>query len=134
MKVQLFPKTLCYKIKKISIIMNSFKIDELVESPNYDDLGKLIMTDNMWRFDSFSWITNLKRKNMKILNIGDTGKAVYEACELVVITTYKEKDMPLSDTKKIVPNVLVWCCDNCRNVVAIPTQETHKIKAVKESR
>lgn len=47
MKVQFFPKTLCCTIKKINIIMNSFRIDELVESPNYNDLGKLIMTDNM---------------------------------------------------------------------------------------
>lgn len=70
---------------------------------------------------------------MKILNIGDTGKAICEQCELVVTTTYQEKDMPLSDTKKIVPNVLVGCCDNCGSVVAIPTQETHKIKTVTEN-
>lgn len=67
---------------------------------------------------------------MNLLNVNDKGQAICESCEQVVSTTYQIRDVPLSDSKIIVPNLLVGVCDICYDTVSIPAQNTPKIKAV----
>lgn len=66
------------------------------------------------------------------LNIGDKGQAICETCKNIVSTTYKVRDVPLSESKIIVPNLLVGICDICDHVVSIPAQNTEKIKKIIE--
>lgn len=65
---------------------------------------------------------------MKILKVGDIGKAACDKCEAFVNTTYKLKNVPFSDNSGIVKNVLVGVCDCCDSVVALPHQSTPAVK------
>lgn len=69
---------------------------------------------------------------MTSLNVGDKGQAICEDCEKLVETTYQIRDIPLSDSRIIVPNLLVGVCNSCDKTVSIPAQNTAKIKEVRE--
>jgi hypothetical protein len=68
---------------------------------------------------------------MKLLFQGDKGKAICEHCG-VVTTTYFYRDVPLSDSGKMVKKILVGVCDKCQSVASIPAQSTPAIKAERE--
>lgn len=69
---------------------------------------------------------------MKKLNIGDKGQAICETCETIVSTTYTVRDIILSESKIVVPNLLVGVCDKCNHTVSIPAQNTEEIKKIRE--
>lgn len=68
---------------------------------------------------------------MQLFQENDKSKAICEHCKKTVITTFKRKDVPFSDGKGIVHNILVSNCDICDRVVGIPAQST---PAVHEAR
>lgn len=68
---------------------------------------------------------------MKLLFQGDQGKAICEHCGPVT-TTYLYRDVPLSDSGKVVKSILVGVCDKCEAVASIPAQSTPAIKAERE--
>lgn len=68
---------------------------------------------------------------MKLLFQGDKGKAICEHCGPVT-TTYLYRDVPLSDSGKVVKEILVGECDKCHSVASIPAQSTPAIKAERE--
>ena len=68
---------------------------------------------------------------MKLLFLGDKGKAICEHCGPVT-TTYLYRDVPLSDSGKVVKDILVGECDKCHSVASIPAQSTPAIKAERE--
>lgn len=59
---------------------------------------------------------------------GDVSKAICSNCESIVTTTFKYRDVPLSDGRGVVENILVSECDHCYQVVATPPQSTPAIK------
>lgn len=61
---------------------------------------------------------------MSIFKEGDKGKAVCEDCRAVVSTTFQRRDVPFSDGRGIVRNILVGVCDQCGGTVSIPAQST----------
>ena len=68
---------------------------------------------------------------MKMLFPGDKGKAICEHCGPVT-TTYLYRDVPLSDSGKVVKDILVGECDKCHSVASIPAQSTPASKAERE--
>jgi len=66
---------------------------------------------------------------MKIYKEGDTLNAICENCKSMVKATCKIRDVPFSDTKDIVENILVGCCNNCDNVILSFPQSTPQIKS-----
>ncbi len=68
---------------------------------------------------------------MKLLFAGDKGKAICEHCGPVT-TTYHYRDVPLSESGKVVKDILVGECDKCHSVASIPAQSTPAIKAERE--
>jgi hypothetical protein len=68
---------------------------------------------------------------MKLLFQGDKGKTICEHCGPVT-TTYLYRDVPLSDSGKVVKDILVGECDKCHSVASIPAQSTPAIKAERE--
>lgn len=68
---------------------------------------------------------------MKTYTEGEKSKAIC-TCELaegVVDTTFKIRDVPLSDGTCTVKGILVSACDVCDRVVATPPQSTPAINA-----
>lgn len=68
---------------------------------------------------------------MKEYKVGDKSKAVCKDCGITE-TTFKVQDVPVSESDKIVPNILVAICDKCHSVVAIPHQSAAAIKKALE--
>lgn len=68
---------------------------------------------------------------MKLWNEGDKSKAVCSYCREVVPTTFKRRDVPFSDGKGIVNDILAGVCDLCDHVVSTPPQSTVSIKAAR---
>lgn len=68
---------------------------------------------------------------MKLLFKGQKGKAICEHCGPVT-TTYVYRDVPLSESGKIVKDILVGACDQCESVVSIPAQSTPAIRMERE--
>lgn len=72
---------------------------------------------------------------MKLYKMGEKSKAICSFCNRLRSTTFKERDVPLSAGKGIVPNVLVAVCDACDRVVSVPQQSVPRIReAVRFSR
>ena len=65
---------------------------------------------------------------MKILKVGDKGKAACDKCVAFVTTTYKLQDVPFSDGSGIVKDVLVGVCEECDSVCVLPHQSTPAVK------
>lgn len=68
---------------------------------------------------------------MKLLFQGDQGKAICEHCGPVT-TTFLYRDVPLSDSGKVVKNILVGVCNQCHSLASIPAQSTPAIQAERE--
>lgn len=60
----------------------------------------------------------------KIFNVGDTSRAVCEACQAVVSTTFELRDELFSNGRGVGSGILVGVCDRCGAVVSIPAQST----------
>lgn len=67
---------------------------------------------------------------MKFYKAGEKSQAICQFCEQLRPTTFKERDVPLSSGKGLVPNVLVAVCDTCDHIVSIPQQSTPRIQEV----
>ncbi|MGP8476429.1 excisionase family DNA-binding protein [Burkholderia sp. PR2] len=63
---------------------------------------------------------------------GHAGSAICPYCERIVTTTFLRRDVPFSDGKGVVRNILVAVCDTCDAVVAIPAQSTAEIQAAQK--
>jgi hypothetical protein len=68
---------------------------------------------------------------MKLLFQGDKSKAICENCG-PTSTTFFYKDVVLSESKKLVKDILAGMCDSCGSVVSIPSQSTPAIKKERE--
>jgi len=66
----------------------------------------------------------------RILRDGDKGRAICEDCRARVTTTYRRRDVPMSDGSGLVRNVLVGVCDTCDTIVSLPQQSVPMVKAV----
>lgn len=65
---------------------------------------------------------------MKIVKVGDTQKAACHQCRRFEDVTYKLRDVPFSDGKGVVKNVLVGVCDCCDSVAVLPHQSTPVVR------
>lgn len=65
---------------------------------------------------------------MKIVKVGDTQKAACHQCGRFEDVTYKLRDVPFSDGKGVVKNVLVGVCDCCDSVAVLPHQSTPAVR------
>ena len=65
---------------------------------------------------------------MKLLKVGDQQKAACEICKAFVNTSFKLKDVDLSDKSATVKNVLVGVCDNCNSVIVLHHQSSDIVK------
>lgn len=63
--------------------------------------------------------------------VGDKSKAICEK-DGVVHTTFEVRDLPFDDGSGIVRDILVSVCDECGEVVAIPSQSTPEIKSQRD--
>lgn len=70
---------------------------------------------------------------MKIFKVGDSKKAICEHCGSIQPTTFKLRDVPLSDGSDVVKKVLVGVCDQCDQVCLLPHQSTPSVKAQLET-
>lgn len=61
---------------------------------------------------------------------GDQSKAFCSDCAGLVATTFQRRDVPLSNGRGIVEQVLAAVCNQCNAVVATPAQSTPAIKKV----
>lgn len=71
---------------------------------------------------------------MRILKVGDKSKAMCEDCCSLVNTTFQLRNIPFSDGRGLVKNVLAGVCDQCESVVSVPHQSTPAIKRVFEAK
>lgn len=65
---------------------------------------------------------------MKIVKVGDNQKAACHRCGQFENITFKLRDVPFSDGKGIVKNVLVGVCDCCNSVAVLPHQSTPVVR------
>jgi hypothetical protein len=65
---------------------------------------------------------------MNIFKVGDTQKAICNACKSLGNATFALRDVPLSDGSGVVRKVLVGVCDKCDQVVLTPQQSVPAIK------
>jgi len=71
---------------------------------------------------------------MKIFKVGESQKAACEICQSFENATFKLRDVPFSDGKGIVKNVLVGVCDKCDSVTVLPHQSTPAVKKQYEAK
>ena len=69
--------------------------------------------------------------NTKLNEKGEKSKAICESCRQIVSTTFAQRDVPFSDGKGEVKDILVAVCGLCNQVVAVPAQS---IPAIREAR
>ncbi|CAA7617203.1 conserved hypothetical protein [Magnetospirillum sp. LM-5] len=67
----------------------------------------------------------------RLYSPGESGRAICDQCG-IVSTTYQYRDVPFSDGRGLVKDILVGVCNCCGAVVAIPPQSTPAIKAQRE--
>lgn len=65
---------------------------------------------------------------MKIFKVGDTLSALCNTCQSLETATFQLRDVPFSDNRGVVRQVLVGVCNRCENVAIIPHQSTPMIK------
>lgn len=70
----------------------------------------------------------------KVFNVGDKSRAVCEACQTVVATTFELCDLPFSDGSGVANKIMAGVCDQCGTVVSIPAQSTPVIAVALKSR
>lgn len=71
---------------------------------------------------------------MKIFKVGESQKAVCEKCQSFENATFKLRDVPFSDGRGVVKNVLVGVCDKCDSVTVLPHQSTPSVKKQYEAK
>ncbi|MCP3429720.1 hypothetical protein [Opacimonas viscosa] len=59
---------------------------------------------------------------------GESTKAICENCKALVNARYKVRDVPFSDGRGTVKDILAIVCGNCERVIGIPHQSTPAIK------
>lgn len=64
----------------------------------------------------------------KILQVGDTGRAVCQDCATVVPVTYCYRDVPFREMPGSAKGILSGTCDHCGTVVLIPAQSSPHIR------
>jgi hypothetical protein len=69
---------------------------------------------------------------MKLYEEGDKSKAVCSHCKQLGSTTFQRRDVPFSDGKGEVKNILAAVCDTCDRVVAVPAQSTPAIRETRQ--
>lgn len=65
---------------------------------------------------------------MRIFKVGDTQRAACSNCKSFKDVTFQLRDVPFSDRRGIVKNVLVGVCDCCNSVIVLPHQSTPAVK------
>lgn len=65
---------------------------------------------------------------MKIYKDGDAGKGLCESCKGIVNTTYRIRDLPLSEGNQKVKGALCIVCDSCDSVIGFPQQSLHRVQ------
>ena len=70
--------------------------------------------------------------NTKLYEEGEKSKAICESCQQVVSSTFARRNVPFSDGKGEVKDILVSVCDLCDQVVAIPAQSTPAIRETRQ--
>jgi len=65
---------------------------------------------------------------MKILKVGDTQQAACSHCKKFKNVTYQLRNIPFSDGKGVVKNVLVGVCECCNSVAVLPHQSTPAVR------
>jgi hypothetical protein len=61
---------------------------------------------------------------------GDKQSSICNQCEALTSSTFKYRDVSLSDNSITAHNLLVAVCDVCNSISTIPHQESSKIKAI----
>lgn len=69
---------------------------------------------------------------IKLYEDGEKSKAICTRCKQLVSTTFMRCDVPLSDGKGEVKNILAAICDVCSEVVAVPAQSTPAIREARQ--
>jgi hypothetical protein len=69
---------------------------------------------------------------MKLYEEGEKSKAICSHCKQLVGTTFLRRDVPFSDGKGMVKNILAAVCDACGRVIAIPAQSTPAIRGARQ--
>ncbi|NML32115.1 hypothetical protein [Paraburkholderia antibiotica] len=69
---------------------------------------------------------------MKLYEEGEKSKAICAHCRQLVSTTFLRRDVPFSDGKGTVKNILAAVCDVCDRVVAVPAQSTPAIREARQ--
>jgi hypothetical protein len=69
---------------------------------------------------------------MKLYEEGEKSKAICHHCKQLVSTTFTRRDVPFSDGKGEVKNILSAVCDVCDQVVAVPAQSTPAIREARQ--
>ena len=64
---------------------------------------------------------------MKLYRDGDRSRAFCADCAKVVSTVFTRRDVPFSDGKGVVKNILAGTCEHCGQVVTIPAQSAPAI-------
>jgi len=66
-----------------------------------------------------------------IFKEGDKKEMFCKQCEAFSQGTFRTRDVPVTDHKTLVKNILVGVCDDCNTVILIPSQS---LPAIRESR
>ncbi|EEA03783.1 conserved hypothetical protein [Burkholderia sp. H160] len=69
---------------------------------------------------------------MKLYEEGEKSNAICSHCKQLVRTTFQRRDVPFSDGKGKVKNILAAVCDVCDRVVAVPAQSTPAIREARQ--
>lgn len=59
---------------------------------------------------------------------GDQTRRTCFKCNCDTLTTFRYRDVPLSDSGLLVKNILVGVCDRCDSTISIPSQSVENIK------
>lgn len=71
---------------------------------------------------------------MKIFKVGESQKAACNKCQSFENATFQLRDVPFSDGRGVVKNVLVGVCDKCNSVTVLPHQSTPVFKRQYETK
>ncbi|OLL29415.1 hypothetical protein BTH42_22950 [Burkholderia sp. SRS-W-2-2016] len=69
---------------------------------------------------------------MKLYEEGEKSNAICSHCKQLVGTTFRRRDVPFSDGRGEVKNILAAVCDVCDRVVAVPAQSTPAIREARQ--
>jgi hypothetical protein len=70
--------------------------------------------------------------NTKLYIEGEKSKAICDSCQQLVTSTFARRNVPFSDGKGEVKDILVAVCDLCDQVIAVPAQSAPAIREVRQ--